>query len=129
AFMLWLAWRTWREAAAPGATAAASPVVSDTRRGLLASFAGTFLLTLANPATVLSFVAIFGVLAGRGPAPGSPWVMVAGVLVGSALWWLLLSVVVGALRERFDARARAWVGRTSAGVLAGFALWQWAGLL
>jgi len=55
--------------------------------------------------------------------------MIAGVLLGSALWWLLLSVIVGQLRTRFDARAQAWVNRVSALLLAGFALWQWAGLL
>ena len=36
---------------------------------------------------------------------------------------------VGRLRSRFDARAQAWVNRASALLLAGFALWQWAGLL
>jgi threonine/homoserine/homoserine lactone efflux protein len=55
--------------------------------------------------------------------------MIAGVLVGSALWWLLLSAAVARLRSRFDARAQAWVNRASALLLAGFALWQWAGLL
>jgi hypothetical protein len=55
--------------------------------------------------------------------------MVAGVLTGSALWWLLLCGAVAALRARFDARLQAWVARVSALMLAGFALWQWAGLL
>jgi threonine/homoserine/homoserine lactone efflux protein len=58
----------------------------------------------------------------------SPWTMIAGVLVGSALWWLLLTALVGRLRSRFDVRAQAWVNRVSALLLAGFALWQWAGL-
>jgi hypothetical protein len=55
--------------------------------------------------------------------------MVAGVLLGSALWWLLLSTVVGRLRERFDLRWRRRVNVLSALVLAGFALWQFAALL
>jgi arginine exporter protein ArgO len=55
--------------------------------------------------------------------------MVAGVFVGSALWWLLLSSAVGRLRERFDARWRRRVNLFSAAVLAGFALWQWIGLI
>ncbi len=70
---------------------------------------------------------MFGTLGAR-MAVSSPWTMIAGVLVGSALWWLLLSALVGRLRSRFDARAQRWVNRVSALLLAGFALWQWAGL-
>jgi len=124
-FLLWLAWRTWHaEAPAKGAELQAGP-------GLAASFGGSLLLTLSNPATILSFVAIFGALGASGSlgAAASPWLMVAGVLVGSALWWLLLCAVVGALRQRFDARAQRRVGRVSALMLAAFALWQWAQLL
>jgi arginine exporter protein ArgO len=73
-------------------------------------------------------VAIFGAMAGRA-ASASPALMVAGVLLGSALWWLFLSSVVGRLRERFDARWRRRVNLVSAAVLAGFALWQWLSLL
>ena len=54
----------------------------------------------------------------------SPWTMIAGVLIGSALWWLLLATVVGRLRERFDVRWRRRINVASAVVLAGFALWQ-----
>jgi arginine exporter protein ArgO len=97
-------------------------------RELMRCFAGTFVLTLSNPATILSFIAVFGVMAGRA-AVTSPAVMVVGVLVGSALWWLLLSTVVGRLRERFDTRWRRRVNVMSALVLGGFALWQFAALL
>lgn len=121
AFLLWLAWRTWH-AAAPVAV-----LQSQAAPRLLPSFAGTFVLTLSNPATVLSFIAIFGALAGQG-APAQPLWMVAGVLAGSALWWLLLCAAVAALRQRFDARAQRAVGRVSALMLAAFALWQWATL-
>jgi hypothetical protein len=40
-----------------------------------------------------------------------------------------LSAAVAHWRERFDARWRRRVNRVSALVLAGFALWQFAGLL
>ncbi|HET7527624.1 MAG TPA: LysE family transporter, partial [Burkholderiaceae bacterium] len=95
---------------------------------LLRCFAGTFVLTLSNPATILSFIAVFGVMAGRA-AVASPITMIVGVLIGSALWWLFLSTAVGRLRERFDARWRRRVNVASALVLAGFALWQFAALL
>lgn len=127
AFLLWLAWRTWPRATAAAAPAAGAEVKSGP--GLLASFAGTFLLTLSNPATILSFIAIFGAVLGRmAGAAASPGWMVAGVLVGSALWWLCLCAGVARLRQRFDERAQRWVGRASACMLAAFALWQWGQL-
>lgn len=121
AFLLWLAWRLWRSKPADRAAPAAGG-------GLLQCFAGTFALTLSNPATIFSFIAIFGTLGAR-LAGGSPWTLVAGVLLGSALWWLALSSAVGRLRERFDARWRRRINLVSAAVLAGFALWQWRSLL
>ena len=121
-FLLWMAWSIWRAPVAERAAEASGG--SD----LLRCFAGTFVLTLSNPATILSFIAVFGVMAGRA-AVASPGVMIAGVLIGSALWWLLLSTVVGRLRERFDARWRRRVNVASALVLAGFAAWQFVALL
>jgi threonine/homoserine/homoserine lactone efflux protein len=122
AFLLWLAWRTW---SAPPADHAAEVANA---RGLLGCFAGTFVLTLSNPATILSFIAIFGTIGAR-TADGSPWTMVAGVLIGSALWWLFLSAAVSRFSGRFDARWQRRVNAASALLLAGFAIWQWLGLL
>jgi threonine/homoserine/homoserine lactone efflux protein len=124
AFLLWLAWQTWRSVPA---AAGATPVGAGGTK-VWTSFGSTVLLTLANPATIVSFIAVFGALASR-TTPLSPWTLVAGVLAGSALWWLLLSVVVGHWRSRFDAQARRWVNRVSALMLAGFAVWQWTVLL
>jgi threonine/homoserine/homoserine lactone efflux protein len=125
AFLLWLAWRIAR---APVAERAAKAEQLPGGADLLRCFGGTFVLTLSNPATILSFIAVFGALAQPLQA-ASPALMIAGVLAGSALWWLLLSAVVGRLRERFDARWRRRVNLLSAAVLAGFALWQGVGLL
>jgi threonine/homoserine/homoserine lactone efflux protein len=125
AFLLWLAWRIWHS---PVATQL--PRTTDQIEGadLWRCFAGTLLLTLSNPATILSFIAVFGALAGRFVVV-QPAVMIAGVFIGSALWWWLLSHLVGRLRERFDARWRRLVNRASALLLTALALWQVAGLL
>lgn len=89
---------------------------------LLAAYVSTFLLTLANPTTILSFATIF---AGAGIASGSrdygsSALLVLGVFAGSALWWLLLSGIVGMLRARVDGRALVWVNRVSGIIIAGF---------
>ena len=120
-FLFTLAWRIARKPVAERRSETTAP------DALLRYVAGTFALTLSNPTTILSFVAVFGALAGRVAAPSSPWAMVAGVLVGSMLWWLLLAAIVGLLRERFDARWLRAVNLCSAALLAGFALWQLGG--
>ncbi|WP_457332953.1 LysE/ArgO family amino acid transporter [Rhizobacter sp. P5_C2] len=121
--LLRLAWSGWHQSAGGEASAAPAPVPS-----LWTCFATTFALTLSNPMTIVSFIAIFGAMSAQ-VAGGSPWVMVAGVLVGSALWWLVLSVGVGRLRHSFRPAWRRAINRASALLLAGFALWQWGGLL
>lgn len=124
AVLLHLAWSGWHQAAAPQQGQPAAVAVPSLWR----CFATTFVLTLSNPMTIVSFVAIFGAMSAQ-VAGGSPAVMVAGVFVGSALWWLCLSAAVGRLRERFRLGWRRAINRGSALLLAGFALWQWGGLL
>jgi len=92
--------------------------------GLVSAFASTFFLTLTNPITVLSFVAIFAGL-GLASAAGdyvSASVLVLGVFVGSALWWLILSGGVGVFRTKFDPRRLQWVNRMSGAIITGFGL-------
>jgi len=117
AFLLWMAWRLWT---APLASRAA---MADVTGSLGRYFAGTLVLTLSNPTTIFSFMAVFGALSAQG-SQAPPWLLVLGVFLGSALWWLLLSAVVGRLGARFDASWRLGVQRGSALVLAAFALWQ-----
>lgn len=89
--------------------------------GLLPAYASTFFLTITNPMTIISFAAVFAVIAPAGGLDyGSAAVTVAGVFLGSAAWWLVLSTGVGAVRQAAGARLLAWVSRLSGGVIAGF---------
>jgi threonine/homoserine/homoserine lactone efflux protein len=91
-------------------------------RGLAGAYGSTLLLTLTNPMTILSFGAVFAGLGLAGPAASysSAVMLVAGVFTGSALWWLTLSGVVGAVRHRFDVRRLRVVNRVSGAIIAGF---------
>ena len=120
--LMWLAWQRWRAPVAEQAAALPG------RAELLRCFGGTFALTLSNPATILSFIAVFASLAGAARVD-SQALLVAGVWLGSAAWWLLLTALVSLLRERLDARWRRRIQRGSSLLLAGFALWQWGALL
>lgn len=101
------------------------------KKGLLGAYASTFVLTLTNPMTILSFAAIF---AGLGLASSSgdyssAAVLVLGVFCGSAAWWLLLSGVVGLLREKFNYKIMLWVNRVSGLIVTGFGVYALSGLL
>ena len=120
--LLWMAWRVARQPLAR--QAATTPASGD----LLGYFAGTLVLTLSNPVTILSFIAIFGAMAGSARTV-AVLPMVTGVWLGSALWWLLLSALVARWRSRLDDAWRLRIQRGSALLLAGFALWQWWGLV
>jgi threonine/homoserine/homoserine lactone efflux protein len=80
--------------------------------GLAAAYAITFLLTLANPATILSFAAVMAGLGAMG-ASAETAVLVAGVFLGSALWWLALSTSVSLVRRRLPDPVLVWINRAS----------------
>jgi threonine/homoserine/homoserine lactone efflux protein len=84
----------------------------------------TFLLTLMNPMTILSFAAIFSGLGfvGSGISNFSAIQLVLGVFVGSAFWWLLLSSLVSGLRSKFNVPAMQWVNRISGLLIIGFGI-------
>jgi threonine/homoserine/homoserine lactone efflux protein len=90
--------------------------------GLAGAYFSTLLLTLTNPMTILSFVAVFAGLgvgrAGNGYAAAAA--IVLGVFLGSSAWWFLLSGGVSLVRDKFDARALLWVNRISGVIILGF---------
>jgi arginine exporter protein ArgO len=70
------------------------------------TFLTTFSLTILNPATLLGFIALFASMSDflrLSLGHGRPAVAVAGVMLGSFCWWLLLSFVAVRLRARLSA--------------------------
>lgn len=93
-------------------------------RGLGGMYLSTFLLTLTNPLTILSFAAIFaGIGVGNiNGAYGSAALLVLGVFAGSALWWFFLSSMTGLVRTKLTAAHLVWVNRISGGVILAFGI-------
>jgi len=117
AFLCWLGARTFF--ARPAEQAA-----SSRNGGVSAAYASTFLLTLTNPATILSFLAVFaGLGLGASPDFAAAAALVVGVFTGSALWWLLLSHGVARLRSRVNALWMKRVNQFSGAILFSFGLW------
>ncbi|TCT40878.1 LysE family translocator [Martelella mediterranea] len=117
AFLIFLGWREMRK------TGAASVQETAGRGDLIRTLLTTYVLTITNPATILSFVAIF---AGFGLADASGnqalVVVVLGVFAGSLLWWVFLSGLVAIIRHRLPVEFAHWVARISGGILIGFGL-------
>jgi threonine/homoserine/homoserine lactone efflux protein len=115
-YLLWFGIGTIRQ---PLPTAAAAE--NGRRRGL-ATFVTTFLLTLANPPTIMIFAAMFaslGLIEARA-GTATALAVILGVLAGSAGWWVLFAVVVSRFRGRLQGPVFVWVNRVSGAALAGF---------
>jgi threonine/homoserine/homoserine lactone efflux protein len=86
-------------------------------------FSSTLLLTLTNPTTVLSFLAV---LAALGMAGHRLWwltfLLVAGIFLGSMLWWVTLVLMVNWFRDRFDQRAMRTLNRIAGLAIGGFGI-------
>ena len=93
------------------------------RAGIISSYSSTFFLTITNPMTIISFTAIF---AGLGVGHGgksylAPLSMVAGVFIGSMLWWLILSSITSVLCAKLNFNWLKWINRLSGMTMIGFA--------
>jgi threonine/homoserine/homoserine lactone efflux protein len=98
--------------------------------GLLPAYLSTLLLTLANPATILSFVAVFaGFGLAASPSYAAAAMLVAGVFAGSALWWLFLSAGVARMRHRVSEAWMRAINRISGGTLVAFGLYALSALV
>ena len=101
------------------------PVALDARlqdRGSAYSdIRSAFLLTLTNPTTVLSFVALLAAL-GMG-AQRHWWLtvfLVGGIFCGSMMWWIVLSVILNHFRDRFNDRLLLLMNRFAGVAIGGF---------
>jgi len=88
------------------------------------AYLSTFLLTLTNPLTILSFAAIFAGIGVGGIGSGylAATFVVLGVFAGSALWWLILTSVVSLLRRKMTTLWLLWVNRLSGAIILVFGI-------
>jgi len=93
----------------------AQPANAPTGRGLAWAYLSTLGLTITNPATIVSFAALAATLGlGTGGSLARPsFVVVGGVLLGSAAWWVVLVVAASALRARLTPAVVGWIGTAS----------------
>ncbi len=109
----------------------AEPSEASRSTRLIGAFASTYVLTLTNPLTILFFAAIFaglGIAASDG-SYASAGSLTAGVFLGSTIWWVLLTTIVGSVRERFTPNVMVWVNRASGCLIGGFGVAAFVSLL
>lgn len=92
----------------------------DSRGSSIAAYGSMVALTLGNPPTIISFAAIFAglgihVASGWGPAAA----LVAGVLLGSAAWWIVMTGAAAMVRERVTPDVTHGIAVVSGIVLVG----------
>ena len=91
------------------------PVAGEALAG---AFASAFALTITNPITVLAFAAIFAkVGVDHASSAAGIAVLVAGVFVGSTLWWIGISLAIAPFRHRRHSATLRWINRVSGAVL------------
>ena len=122
AFLCYLGIRTFFAAPRQDSNAAADG-------GKWSAFGSTLVLTLTNPMTVIMFAGVFAALGlgGQKQSYAGASVMVLGVFLGSAAWWLVLSATAGWMRHRVGAKAMIIINRISGAIIAAFglaALWS-----
>ncbi|RJP14297.1 MAG: LysE family translocator [Candidatus Abyssobacteria bacterium SURF_5] len=123
-FLLYLGLRTF--------LAKPSEAVSraDERAGLINDYLSTYLLTITNPVTILSFAAVFAGM-GLGTANESALsgiMLIAGVFTGSSLWWVILSSGVNRLKSRLNAFLLKSVNWISGLIITGFGVFALASI-
>ena len=98
-----------------------APATRD-RANLVGDFISSFLVTLTNPITIISFAAIYAAMNIPHLAGQLRWglALTLGVFIGAAVWWLLLTIIAGAFHGRVAERGVLWINRISGAVILGF---------
>ncbi len=99
--------------------------------GYFGAYASTFLLTLTNPLTILSFAAIFAGIGvgGANKSVISATVVVLGVFAGSTLWWIILTSAISLLRSKFTPQWLLWINRVSGVIITLFGVFALLSLI
>ncbi len=82
-------------------------ILIDDNTGPMTALSSTFMLTLANPLTILAFMALFGYfgLVNITDNTANASMTIAGVFLGSLGWWTLLTYLAARLRTSFTDKA------------------------
>lgn len=95
-----------------------------THKTLLNDLVSTFFITLSNPMTILSYLAIFaglGLTNIGGNYRNASW-LVSGVFIGSMVWWVILSEGVTFFRKNVTPKVMTWINRLAGLLIIAFGM-------
>jgi len=122
AMMVWMGYRIFLS---PPIPRCADDGPDSEGTNLARAMLSTFALTVTNPVTLLSFGIFFAGLGGLTGGAGSindASFVVAGVIGGSAGWWLALTAVIGLFHTRIDEKAMRTINRVCGALLMAIGL-------
>jgi threonine/homoserine/homoserine lactone efflux protein len=90
---------------------------------LIKDFLTTFILTLTNPMTILSFIVIFAGFGITHENTPQGILFILGVFIGSTVWWIILSEGVTFFRKKISPRTVLWINRIAGLLLLSFSLY------
>ncbi|MBT5051088.1 MAG: LysE family transporter [Rhodospirillaceae bacterium] len=87
--------------------------------GLMSDFLSALVVTGTNPITVVAFGVVFTTIGVATAGEKLDWAeaLIAGVFVGSALWWATLTGIASLFRPALNRSGLRWINRISAGVI------------
>ena len=90
-------------------------------KGLWPDFVSAFMLTITNPWTLAAAISLFAAIGAvnSNENPLQAASLISGLFVGSAAWWLSLSLIAGLARGRAARSGFTWLNRVSGGLLLG----------
>lgn len=77
---------------------------------LIQDFVSTFIITITNPLAIFLFIAAFSVVGGEKQFD-MQLMLVSGVFIGAASWWLTLTSLVGLFRKKINLRRLYWINK------------------
>lgn len=95
----------------------------------IGDFVSTFFLTLMNPITLLAFTAVFAGFGVTHSTQTLEGLLVAGVFVGAASWWLFISTLTGLFHQKISPENLRWLTRISGIIITGFGVFIFIDLL
>lgn len=117
ALMVWMGYKIF---VSPPVPRCADYKPDNEGTNLLRAMVSTFALTVTNPVTLLSFGVFFAGLGGLTGGAGSfndASFVVAGVVGGSAGWWLALTTIIGLFHTKIDEKAMRMINRVCGALL------------
>ena len=101
-----------------------------THKTYLSDYLSTYILSMTNPITMISYIAIFSSLGLENIE--SDWEgaisLAFGIFCGSFSWWIILTESIGSFRARITDHIMLWINRVAGCVLFLFALIAWGSL-